>query len=63
MLNGKSLPIPRKALHMSFKKFSSEQDAAGKTGSADKPKEAAPGENPAAQPTQKPAEAAPTPKS
>ncbi len=27
---------------MSFKKFSSDQDAAGKTGSADKSKEAAP---------------------
>jgi hypothetical protein len=48
---------------MSFKKFSSEQDAAGKSGSADKSKEAAPAENPAAQPAQKPAEAAPTPKS
>lgn len=48
---------------MSFKKFSTDQDAAGKTGSADKSKEAAPAENPAAQPAQKPAEAAPTPKS
>ncbi|MEO3429264.1 hypothetical protein AAFN88_10435 [Pelagibius sp. CAU 1746] len=48
---------------MSFKKFSSDQDAAGKTGSTENPKEATPAENPAAQPTQKPTEAAPTPKS
>lgn len=44
---------------MSFKKFSTTHDAPGKEGSADKSKDAAP----AAQPDQKPAAAAPVPKS
>lgn len=48
---------------MSFKKFSTKQDAAGKTGSTEKSKDAAPAENPAAKPAQKPSEAAATPKS
>lgn len=46
---------------MSFKKFSSAQNAPGKVGSADKPKEATPAGQPKTQPDQKSAE--PTPKS
>ncbi len=48
---------------MSFKKFSSAQNAPGKDGSAAKPKEAAPAEQPTKQPAtqsdQKPAEGTP----
>jgi len=44
---------------MSFKNFSSAQDAPGKDGSADKSKEALPAEQPTTQPDQKPAEVAP----
>lgn len=47
---------------MSFKKFSSAQDAPDKGGSADKPKEAPLPGQPATQPDQKPAEVAPAPK-
>jgi len=48
---------------MSFKKFSSAQNAPEKSGSADKSKEAPLPEQPTTQPDQKPAEVAPTPKS
>lgn len=46
---------------MSFKKFSSAQNAPGKHGSVDKPKEATPAEQPASQPERKPAEGTPKP--
>jgi len=48
---------------MSFKNFSSAQDGPSKDVSADKSKEAAPAEQPATPPGQKPAEVAPAPKS
>lgn len=48
---------------MSFKKFSSAQNAPGKDGAADKPKEASPAVQPAVQPDPKPAEVAPARKS
>jgi hypothetical protein len=48
---------------MSFKKFSTAQNAPAKDGSADKPKEAAPAGQPTVRPDQKPAEVAPAPKS
>lgn len=47
---------------MSFKKFSIAQDAPAKDGSADKAKQAAPAEKPAATPGQKPGNVAPSTK-
>jgi hypothetical protein len=61
--NGKSLPASRKALSMSFKKFSSAQPAPNKGGAGNKPKEAWPSGQPTAKPVQKPAEVASEPKS
>jgi hypothetical protein len=48
---------------MSFKKFSTAQDAPGKDGPAGKPKEAAPADQPTQRPGQKPAVVAPASKS
>jgi len=48
---------------MSFKKFSSAQNAPGKDGSADKSKEASPAEQAKTRPDQKAAEVASAPKS
>jgi hypothetical protein len=48
---------------MSFKKFSSTQDASGKDGSAGKSKEGSAAAQPTTQPDKKPAVAAPVPKS
>lgn len=47
---------------MSFKKFSSAQDASRKGGSAGQSKKASPADKPTTQSDQKPAEAAPPPK-
>jgi hypothetical protein len=60
--SGKSLPVQRKAFHMSYKTFSV-QSTPGKQGSAETPKEAPPAGQPDTQPDQKPAEVAPAPKS
>lgn len=48
---------------MSNQIFASAQVAPGKDGSADKPKEAPPGDQPTVRPDQKPVEVAPVPKS
>ena len=48
---------------MSFKKFSAAQESPRKDAAADKPKEALPANQPTVRPGQKPAEAAPAPKS
>lgn len=47
---------------MSFKKFSTGQDAPRKDDPAGQSKEASPADKPTTQPDQKPAEAAPAPK-